>query len=168
MPETEQMLAPPMQWAQRKSAVFLTICLEDCKEPLIKLEPTKLFFKGKGGTDKKEYEVTLNFFKEVNATDSKYVVRDRVIEFIIKKKEEGPFWKRLLKDEKKYHWLKVDFNKWKDEDESDDELGGNQDLEEMMRQMGGLGGAGDKPSLEDLDTGIDGEDSDDEELPDLE
>ena len=40
------------------------------------------------------------------------------------KAEEGPYWPRLLKDTKKVHWLKVDFNKWKDEDESDEEAAG--------------------------------------------
>ena len=62
---------------------------------------------------------------------SKYAVRDRVIEFALEKKDSGPYWKRLVKEEKKQHWLKVDFNKWKDEDESDDEAGGGQDLEEV-------------------------------------
>jgi len=38
----------------------------------------------------------------------------------------------------------------------------------MMRQMGGLGGSGDKPSLDDLGAGVEGEDCDDEDLPDLE
>merc|ERR1711997_482605 len=42
---------------------------------------------------------------------------------------EGPYWERLLKDKTKQHWLKVDFQKWKDEDDSDEEAGGG-DLEE--------------------------------------
>lgn len=182
MPETEQNLTPPpVQWAQRKQVVFMTIMLEDCKAPTIKLEADKLYFRGKGGTDQKDYEVTLNFFKDISPEDSKHVVRDRIIEFVLKKKEDAPFWTRLLKEDKKFHWLKVDFNKWRDEDDSDEEMGPNQDLEEvgnkvgmnqdleqMMRQMGGLGGSGDKPSLADLDAGMDGEDSDDEDLPDLE
>ena len=62
---------------------------------------------------------------------SKFAVKQRVIEFALEKKESGPYWKRLVKDEKKQHWLKIDFNKWKDEDESDDEAGGGQDLEEV-------------------------------------
>ena len=62
---------------------------------------------------------------------SKFAVRDRVIEFALEKKDSGPYWKRLVKEEQKQHWLKVDFNKWKDEDESDDEAGGGQDLEEV-------------------------------------
>ena len=65
---------------------------------------------------------------------SKFAVKQRVIEFALEKKESGPYWKRLVKDEKKQHWLKIDFNKWKDEDESDDEAGGGQDLEEVRNR----------------------------------
>lgn len=57
-------------------------------------------------------------------------MRERVIEFALEKKEPG-FWERLLSEKGKYHWLKTDFNKWKDEDESDDEEGGGQDFEEV-------------------------------------
>ena len=55
-----------------------------------------------------------------------------MIEFALEKKDAGPYWDRLLKEKNKYHWLKTDFNKWKDEDESDNEEGG-QDLEEVSR-----------------------------------
>ena len=117
--------APPplVTWAQRPKLVFLTFCLEDCKEPNIKLEPTKLMFSGVGGTDKTEHAVTLEFLKEIDVDKSKYAVRDRVIEFALEKKDEGPYWERLLKEKTKQHWLKIDFNKWKDEDDSDDEGG---------------------------------------------
>ena len=58
---------PPMvTWAQRPNLLFITVCLSDCKDPTIKVEPTKLYFKGVGGTEKKEYEVTLEFFKEID------------------------------------------------------------------------------------------------------
>lgn len=67
--------------------------------------------------------------------ESLHCVRDRIIEFILKKKEGGPFWPHLTKEKVKYHWLKVDFNKWKDENDSDDEgmggFGGGDDLEEV-------------------------------------
>uniref|UniRef100_A0A1W7R9X9 Prostaglandin E synthase 3 n=1 Tax=Hadrurus spadix TaxID=141984 RepID=A0A1W7R9X9_9SCOR len=159
----ERPLPPPILWAQRKNLLYLKIALEDCKNPTIKLEKDKLFFRGKGGTDNKDHEVTLNFLKEIKPEDSKHVVRDRGTEFVLIKAEEGPYWSRLLKDDKKHHWLKVDFNKWRDEDDSDDDMDGGTDFEEMMRQMGGLGGGG--TDLGDLD----GEaDSDDEGLPDLE
>ena len=35
--------------------------------------------------------------------------------------ESGPYWTRLLEDKTKQHWLKVDFTKWKDEEDSDNE-----------------------------------------------
>ena len=53
-------------WAQRNNLVFLTICLEDCNSPDIKVEKDSLYFKGIGGPDKKTHEVTMKFFKEVD------------------------------------------------------------------------------------------------------
>ena len=193
-------LSPPLvTWAQRPGLIFLTVCLEDCKEPKIEVKPNYLKFHGNGGADKKDHEVTIEFLKEIDPDKSKFAVKERVIEFALEKKESGPYWERLLKDKTKQHWLRIDFNKWVDEDASDDEEGapgggpGGANLEQMMAQMGGLGGMGgmpgmggmggmpgmggmggmhnmgdmggmDRPNLEDLD----GEDSDDEELPDLE
>ena len=55
---------------------------------------------------------------------SKQLISGRGIEFVLIKAEEGPYWPRLLREAKKCHWLKVDFNRWRDEDESDDEASG--------------------------------------------
>jgi len=148
---TGQTLTPSAAWAQRKNLVYLNISLEDVKDPTIKLEKDKLSFKGRGGPEQKEYELTANLFGEINPEESKYVVRARNIEFVlIKANQEEPFWPRLLKDKGKNHWLKIDFARWKDEDDSGDEAApagpggapGGGDFEEMMRQMGGLGGGG--------------------------
>ena len=46
--------------------IILTFCLEDCKNPEIKLESDKLIFKGVGGPDLKQHELTIDFFKEVD------------------------------------------------------------------------------------------------------
>jgi hypothetical protein len=84
--------------------------------------------------------------------------------FILKKQERGPYWPRLLKDTKKVHWLKADWNKWKDEDEEvEEDVGQGNDFDNMFKQMGGLGGLGgaggfggpgfgadDMPNLDDL------------------
>merc|ERR1712112_310219 len=83
----------------------------------------------------------MKLLKEIDPEKTKYQVRPRCIEFALEKAEDGPYWERLLEDKTKQHWLKVDFQKWKDEDDSDEEAGGG-DLEEMMRNMGGLGGMG--------------------------
>lgn len=141
-------------------------------------------FRGKGGPDQKDHELNIELFGNVNPDESKFIVRARGTEIVlIKENLDAPFWTRLTKDNTKKHWLKVDFSKWKDEDDDEEpEEGGpppgaggppgGGDFEEMMRQMGGLGGAGGMPDFGgggadfgDLDGG---EDSDDDELPDLE
>ena len=133
-------------------------------------------------SDNKVHELDLELFGEVKPEESKYMVRGRGAEVVLVKADpEGPYWKRLLKDDKKQHWLKVDFNKWQEEDESDDEAGagggggafGGGNFEEMMRQMGGLGGGGldGMGGMGGADLGEDfgeEEDSDDEKLPELE
>ncbi|XP_023015049.1 cytosolic prostaglandin E synthase [Leptinotarsa decemlineata] len=170
---TEQPLPPPVMWAQRSSIVFLTINLEDCKDPEVKFSKDSVYFKGTGGVEKKDYEVTIPLYKEIDPEKSKHFNRGRCIEILLAKaNQEEPYWPSLTSDKSKHHWLKCDFNKWQDEDESGDEGvggmggGGGGDFEEMMRQMGGLGGAGGKPNFDDLD-GDEG-DSDDEPIPDLE
>lgn len=162
---TSEVIPPPVVWAQRKDILMVTIQVPDCVDPVIKLDADKLFFKAVGG-DLKHYEISMEFLEDVDTDKSRYKVLPRQIEFYLRKKTEGPFWKRLLKTDVKAHWLKVDFQRWKDEDDSDDdEFDRAQNLDEMMRQMGGLGSV-EKPDMDDLD--MDGEDSDDEQLPDLE
>lgn len=150
-------------WAQRKNLVSLTINVEDCKEPVITLEPTKVYFKGTGGPDKKTFEVTIDLFGEIDTAvslivcsclhrhwltqfyslqESKYFVRERSIEFFLRKKEEGPYWPSIFKDKKKVHWLKIDFNRWRDEDDSEPEENGgeeSQDLDEVRERFWYLG-----------------------------
>lgn len=150
--DDEKLLPPPVLWAQRKNLLYVRIQLEDCKSPTIQLENDKLYFRGSGGTENKEHEVTLEFYGEIKAEESKYSVKDRAIEFVLTKCEDG-YWRRLLREDRKLHWLKVDFNKWKDEEDSEEEVEGA-DFEEMMRKMGGLSDSG---------VSYDGEDADDED-----
>jgi len=165
-------LHPAVIWAQRNNLIFLTINVEDVKDPEIRVEENRLYFKGTCSSDKKTYEADLEMYGELNAEDSKQHVSDRNVQLVLMKKTEGPYWPRLLKNSAKVHWLKIDFGKWKDEDDSDDEekAGSDMNLEAMMKQMGGLGGGagagdGSKPDMADLS---DSEDSDEEKLPDLE
>ena len=53
------------------------------------------------------------------------------------KKESGPYWPRLLKQTGKFHFLKTDFSKWKDEDEEDEEVDNNGMNNPAMDLMGG-------------------------------
>ncbi|KAJ0177782.1 hypothetical protein K1T71_006655 [Dendrolimus kikuchii] len=162
----EAPVPPSVLWAQRKEDIFLTFSVE-CKEPTIKIDKESVYFKGINAQDKKSHEVTIQLYDNVNPDTSGFVNKGRCIEMVLRKeKKDAPYWPSLTKDKKKPHYLKVDFNKWKDEDDEEEDGGGNNyDLMDMLQSMGG-GGAGDKadkPSFDDLEG-----DSDDENLPDLE
>jgi len=127
---TSRIPPPPVIWAQRKDILYITICLEDCKDPIIEIEPEKIYFKGKGGTEKKMHEVTINLYKEIDVSKTVKNLKARIFEIVLAKKEEGPYWPRLIKENTKAHWLKSDFNKWKDEEDTDEESN-PPDLEEV-------------------------------------
>lgn len=69
--------------------------------------------------------------------NSKTAVGDRCIEFVLQKpSSDTKYWPHLTKEKKKYHWLKVDFKKWKDEDDSEDDIatdgiGGGENIDEV-------------------------------------
>ncbi|XP_041366617.1 co-chaperone protein daf-41-like [Gigantopelta aegis] len=161
---TENALPPVVLWAQRKDRVLLTMILENCSNPVIDMTENSLHFKGTGGTENQPHEVTMEFYAAICPETSKYFVGGREISFTLKKKNpDASFWPRLLKDQKKVHYIKTDFDRWRDEDDSDaDEPADDFNLEQMMGSMGGLGG-GDTG----LDMDKDEEDSDDDDLPDL-
>ena len=51
---------------------------------------------------------------------SRYAVRPRVVEFKLEKRD-AVWWDRLLKEKARQHWLRVDFQNWKDEEDLGDE-----------------------------------------------
>jgi len=155
---------PTVLWAQRSDKVMVSIQLEDVDEEKIQVDEQRLSFKGLSRG--KAYNVTLELNNHILPNESKQRKGGREYYFELKKKDPGPFWPRLIKDTKKHQYIKVDFSRWRDEDESDEEVGGGNkyddaSLEDMMQQMGSGGGnfdPGDACS----------DDSDDEDLPELE
>jgi len=167
---------PKVEWAQRKDKVLLTVFVEDCKDEKISVQENSFSFSGKGGKEKKEYAVNLEFFGEIDASKWEQKNFGRNFYFSLTKKDTtAPFWPRLTKGTQKLHFLKTDFGRWRDEDDSEEEEKEDYNLEEMMNSMGGLNGMGGMGAggmgmgMEGLD-GVpqaDSDDSDDGELPDL-
>ncbi|PIK38737.1 hypothetical protein BSL78_24427 [Apostichopus japonicus] len=156
---------PPVTWAQRKDLIFITIEVSDVqKSPTIILEDQKLIFKGKGGVENLTYEVEMEFHSEISQPESKFKVRPRNVEFALKKKQPGNYWPRLLKDTTKQHWLKVDFQRWRDEDDEEDEED-PRELDQMLKDMGGINDG--LPDMNDINN-EESSDSDDDDMPDLE
>merc|ERR1712133_118063 len=88
----------------------------------------------------------------------------RCIKCLLPRQEVGEYWPRLTKEKQKIHWLKVDFSRWRDEDddEGEDKLDSDFDMNKMLNQLR-IDGDGKEKGIEDFDD-LDDEDSDDEDI----
>ncbi|KAK1772380.1 protein wos2 [Phialemonium atrogriseum] len=174
---------PEVLWAQRssntdaaKNFIYLTISVPDVPASNLKLDlkPQSLTFTGHSDSLKKTYHLELEFYAEIDAEESKINHTGKNVEIHLRKKElDDAYWPRLLKDSKKVHFLKTDFDKWVDEDEQNEVA-----EQEDMSNFGGMGGGdfggidfsklGGGAGLGGMPEDGDEEDSDDDEMPALE
>ncbi|KAL9263591.1 Co-chaperone protein p23-2-like protein [Drosera capensis] len=111
-------------WAQHSNKVYLTIALPDAKDVSVKCEPQGLFCFSGTGVQGDKYDCKLELYGQIVPEGCKTTIRLRNILCSVQKVQKG-WWKRLLKSEEKPPaYIKVDWNKWCDED--DEEL--NSDL----------------------------------------
>lgn len=76
------------------------------------LKSDKLTFTGHSDTKKTTYHVELEFYGEIDVENSKIHHTARDVEIVLRKKElKQEYWPRLLKESKKAHFLKTDFDK---------------------------------------------------------
>lgn len=94
------------------------------KHPAVELTSKRLVFQGfgRGARGEQHYHVDINFYRPVDITASSHKVMERYVEFSIAKLAgQHEFWPRLIVDEQKPAWLKVNFDRWQSEDASDSE-----------------------------------------------
>jgi len=146
---------PEVLWAQRsskteaaKNFIYLTISVPDVQPANLKLQvkPQGVTFSGHSDSLKRDYHVDLELYGEIDEKESKINHTAKNVEMVLRKKElKEEFWPRLLKDAKKVHFLKTDFDKWVDEDEQNEAP--EDDLAGGMGGMGGMPGMGDMSSM---------------------
>lgn len=110
-----------MLWAQRSSAdeadrnfIYVTIMAADvaAKSMKLDLQPTGLTFTGPSDSKKATYHVQLDFYGDIDPSQSKITHSARDVAMKLQKKElKSEYWPRLLKESKKMHFLKTDFDK---------------------------------------------------------
>ncbi|XP_004247428.2 uncharacterized protein OsI_027940 [Solanum lycopersicum] len=138
-------LHPEVKWAQRPDVVYLTVMLPDAKDAKVNLDPEGVFnFSASAGTGDRHYELKLELLDKVNVEESKISTGVRSI-FCILQKAEPKWWTKLLRgDGKAPHYVKVDWDKWVDEDDEPDAGPGDMDMNSMdfskFGDMGGMGG----------------------------
>ncbi|KAL4590783.1 hypothetical protein LXL04_003726 [Taraxacum kok-saghyz] len=154
---------PTLKWAQRDDLVYITIDLPDAKNVNLKLtQEGKFYFSAISGPDSTPYEIDINLYDNGNVDESKANVGSRNVVYIVKK-EESKWWNRLMKQEgRTLAFVKVDWNKWVDEDEQDEKAGPDMEYDDVNFSSLNLGGGGG----EDFDA--DDDDDDDEKESDTE
>ncbi|EPS74301.1 hypothetical protein M569_00457 [Genlisea aurea] len=151
---------PEVKWAEREDIVYLTLLLPDAKNPKVNVDPDGSFtFTGTAGTDNNHYELKLDLLDRINVEESKINIGVRSIICILEKAEKK-WWKKLLRgDGKAPHYVKVDWDKWVDEDDDTGAMPGDFDMGGMdFSKFGDMGGFGGDNTMDGLD------ESDDEEL----
>ncbi|TKY51475.1 cytosolic prostaglandin-E synthase [Spatholobus suberectus] len=113
---------PPVIWAQRSDEIYITVELPDAQDVKLVLEPEgKFYFSATCGAEKIPYEVNIDLFDKVDVNNSTASVGSRNIFYVVKK-TESKWWSRLLKQGGKPPvFLKVDWDKWIDEDEEQED-----------------------------------------------
>lgn len=151
-------------WAQRSSnsdplrnLIYLTINIQDPDQESLKLDITNsgLKLSAKSTTVDEEYNLSIDFYKEIDASSvRKTITGSHIFLVLIKKDLDEEYWPRLTKEKIKYTNIRTDFDKWVDEDEQDeqeaedDPMAGmdmqdfsknNLDFSEIAKQFGGAG-----------------------------
>jgi hypothetical protein len=108
-------------WAQRssdsdaeKNYIYLTIGVPDVPAKSLKLNltPTGLTFSGTSETKKTTYFLEIEFYGEIDVDNSKTHHTAANIQLVLRKKDlKTEYWPRLLKSDKKVHYLRTDFDK---------------------------------------------------------
>ncbi|KAI1728315.1 co-chaperone protein daf-41 [Ditylenchus destructor] len=151
---------PTTLWAQRTDHIYLSIEVEDMKISEMTVNEDSFKIKGTKGDD--VYEADLQLYGKLKGNDRRQIATDRRVELVIPK-VTAEWWPRLLKEKTKMPWVKVDFDKWKDEDEENEDAGGFDGMDFSNFAMPG----GDKGfNMNDLSMGDDAED--DEDMGELE
>lgn len=82
------------------------------KSMKLDLQPTGLTFTGPSDSKKATYHVQLDFYGDIDPSQSKITHSARDVAMKLQKKElKSEYWPRLLKESKKMHFLKTDFDK---------------------------------------------------------
>jgi len=110
---------PPMMWAQDKTRVFVTIKLQDVYDEEISFQDGSFLFKGHIRNPHVFYDYAFQLFEDVLPEDpeTKYSKFGRYLQLNLKKKDDSIWWPRLAKTANKLHHVRIDWEKWVDDDE---------------------------------------------------
>ena len=93
-------LIPTIKWSQNDEYVIINLEINQVKNDVYEINNNNIVFTGVSNTDL-NYSINLELLNTVNKDESKYIVEERVIRFVLKKTEYEK-WIRLTKDKNQY------------------------------------------------------------------
>lgn len=128
--ESVETLLPTVLWAQRKQMIMLRVQIQPLEKPEFTVHEEYMTFKGLGVgvSGKASYVFELVFCEPVNTENLRVRFSETEIEFRILKKTPTT-WPRLQAASERPHWIRVDFEHYQGEDDSENEEGEGQEEE---------------------------------------
>jgi hypothetical protein len=113
-------LIPTIKWSQNDDYVIINLEINQVKNDVYEINNNNIVFTGVCNTNLK-YSIDLELLDTINKDESKYIVEERVIRFVLKKTEYKK-WIRLTKDKNQYKSnIKVNWDSFEDSDEEEQE-----------------------------------------------
>ncbi|ESO92520.1 hypothetical protein LOTGIDRAFT_120462 [Lottia gigantea] len=118
-----EFLSPFVFWGQNSKSVSLRVDLRDVKNETVNIDENSIQFDATavGLKGNHKYKFDIDFYLPVDPKESSYKVTEKCVEFELKKEGEDEVWPRLTEKQVKLPWLKIDFDKFQLEDDSDNE-----------------------------------------------
>jgi len=137
--------SPFVLWAQDANHVFLKIDVQDALNPRIKIgeHSVDVLTEATGASGVSIYRSHIDLLHNVAEKESSFMVLSHHIDIKLAKFSKNDWWERLSSEKSKLPWLKIDFDRWQNEDDDDDEERKEEEERERLRQEMMNGGFGD-------------------------
>ena len=128
---------PNIKWAQRSDKVFVTIDLADGQNTMVDIIDADQTLKYCAVKDDSLYSIDYKLFGHVDKSKSAINTKGRNVVLVIAKAgvfgTNHTWWPRLLSDTVKRPNILADWNKWREEDDSEEDVdpAANMDLEAL-------------------------------------
>ncbi|KAG2373659.1 hypothetical protein C9374_011948 [Naegleria lovaniensis] len=111
---------PHVLWAPRSDRIYVTVEVPDATDVKVALQDEGRL-KVSANSHGDHYELDLELFAEISTENSKWKVSGRTIDLNIERKDQGEFWPRLTKSNQKNRQISVDWTKWIDEEDDEED-----------------------------------------------
>jgi prostaglandin-E synthase len=128
-------LTPVIRWSQNDDYVIINLEINQTKNDVYKITQNNITFSGVSNVETK-YAINIQLFDEINSEESKYILEERVVKFVLKKIDDTK-WVRITKDKNQYKSnIKINWDNFED---SDEDINNDSNFMNMPNMDEGLG-----------------------------